>query len=309
MSTAISQMIRTPGGEEAAIVAINAHAGKLRPATQTALRNQILEQRRRVEAERASAKREARLAQDRAVKIEEKAREAFREATMSDFLERTRGNLTYREIYESDLKPTDQRILVSELDDQVAGKEKRLNLGNYGLIFSQVMDGTIQRDEFNDRVLPWLKGGISVEQMGTLNTLSKAVDKQNMAPVGKFIAFAKTQISGTTSMLVDPEGDKLFYLFSIEFGKRVAAAVLAGEVSLDELVDPSSPNFVGEEIINKHIRSPQDRMRSMAEQNRKPGVRFPDLDPFRGISPGKPLPLPTAEPQSIPGASIDIKIK
>jgi len=138
-----------------------------------------------------------------------------------------------------------------------------------------------------DQLNKYMGQGLSFADIGKLRGEIKGRGTPDAELMTQFKSMAKAQISGSSLIAKDPDGDKQFYNWSAYVDNVVAEKQKKG-VSLHEMLDPSSREYLGS-TIQRFVRTPQQQMQDSArrmsggssaslppEQQRKPGESAAD---------------------------------
>lgn len=138
------------------------------------------------------------------------------------------------------------------------------NIGNASLhqnLIADVVNGKITDPS---QVLPYMqqKDGINAAQaQNIISMVSKTKDEA----VKRFTEGAKSTITGANGFMKDPKGDQLYSAFLFDLDKQLDNAMKGDKhLTPTQLLDPSSPNFIGDSLISKYRRSPAEINADMA---------------------------------------------
>lgn len=127
-----------------------------------------------------------------------------------------------------------------------------------------------------DDLTQYMGKGISFADVKKLQGEVKGRGTPDAELLTQFKSMAKSQISGSSLIAKDPDGDKSYYMWNSYVDNVIAQKQKEG-VSLHQLLDPSDRNYIGT-TINRFVRNPQQQMKDMATrmQPNSSGVLPPD---------------------------------
>lgn len=221
-------------------------------------------------ANRAQQRLEANRAdQQRAIADAERERKRDEDNEMTDMLRRLEEDkLTADDVLKSEVLDASSRMVML---NAIRAKAGRLD-DTQPKVLNQVLDD-ISKGKITDPQSLWqyVGKGLSFNDIQRTQALVNGKGTPLIKAKQSFLEAAKSQISGTNPMMgiADPEGDTMFYLFYDELERTIQEKQKEG-VSLSKLLDPRPGNkeYVGY-IIQKYVRSPQERVRAAGDLIKK----------------------------------------
>lgn len=115
-------------------------------------------------------------------------------------------------------------------------------------------------------LVPYLtqEGGINTSQAQNIAAILKDTREQ---AVKTFVGGAKSQITGSSDLVPDPDGDAQFSAFLFDMQRRIDEAQKQGLKPRD-ILDPASKNYIGDKLIATYRRTPEQKIDAMVNQIR-----------------------------------------
>ncbi len=209
-------------------------------------------------------------------KKREKAEKERLENLSRDLTDRALLNdLTMKELVQADLDASETRVIANILKSRNSAGEG--NPGNPRLYREKFRE--IQREKEAGRIIP----NIELLELLDPSTSDQPINERQYkdlrsemegvfdAVVGRYMDIVEAEFSTPNVFGVasrDPKSEEQMYLLELDLKRQILAGQERG-VSASQLLTPGSGQYIGNELISRYKRSPEEVMRDKANANRK----------------------------------------
>lgn len=170
--------------------------------------------------------------------------------------------------------------------DMIKDGPKVGNPALHNQLYQSVLQGIVSDPS---QLVPYMaqKDGISVEQAQNLaSAMNKGPDESQKA----FLIGAKPQITGSNDLLgiKDPQGDAKYSAMLFELDRMIQEGKKKGLSSRD-LLDPSSKNYVGKQLISTYVSTDQEKIDATVNAFSGGNSNAPSSNNI-SVSPSQPAP-------------------
>jgi hypothetical protein len=197
----------------------------------------------------------------------EKALKVQQDKTNNDYLNKLiDGTLTVSDIRGDTVLTAQQREHWYNAITADNGPANKTDPAVFNSLFMRIHapDGTPNKITDVQQVYQFLGRGITAADVGKLNNEIRDKGQPDADLLTQFKSMAKAQISGSSLIAKDPEGDKQFYNWNA-YADNLIKDKRAQGISLHQMLDPQDKNYIGS-TINNFVRSPQQQMKDMSDR-------------------------------------------
>lgn len=182
------------------------------------------------------------------------------------------NDLTMKELVQADLSASETRVIANILKSNNSSTEG--NPGNPRLYRDKFRE--IQRAKEAGRIIPnielleLLDPSTSDQPINERQYKDLRAESENVfdAIVGRYMDIVESSFSTPNAFGVsirDPKSEEQMYLLELDLKRQILAGQERG-VSASQMLTPGTGHFIGDELISRYKRSPQEIMRDRAAE-------------------------------------------